>query len=149
MWMNPPATSSTTVDRTGRPIALCASPSIVLTQGLMRPSSPRHSKGPIIMEMVTRIIMCKLPKSCRSRGFSTVLLCPFLLTDVQMHRMEDVNWLNLYRGINLTSVTTPRSFITLREDVQDMMRESGGQSSGIGFEWRERREGGENEGWLW
>lgn len=44
-------------------------PSIVLTHRLMRPNSPRHSDGSIMMEIVTRIIMCKLLKSSCSQGF--------------------------------------------------------------------------------
>lgn len=47
-------------------------PSIALTRGLMRPNSPRRSNGTIMMEMVTRIIMCKLLRSSCSRGFRRV-----------------------------------------------------------------------------
>lgn len=36
--------------------------SIALTHGLMRPNSPHLSDGPIMMEIVTHIIMCKLMK---------------------------------------------------------------------------------------
>ncbi len=63
--------------------------SFALTHGLIRPNSPRRSNGPITMEMVTRIIMCKLLKSSCSQGFPRVT--PPVPCDRYTNAQEDVN----------------------------------------------------------
>lgn len=61
--------------------------SIVLTHGAMRPDSPHPSKGPIMIEMFTHIIMCKLLRS-RSQGFITPPISCDRHTNEQRRRYE-------------------------------------------------------------
>ena len=70
-----PWRSSTSVDRTGRPITLCASHQLFRHTGRWDRTRLVPAKGPIMIEMFTRIIMCKLLRSCSQGSVTPSISC--------------------------------------------------------------------------
>lgn len=97
---------------------------LVLTNGLIRSNSPRCSNRPIMMEMVTRIIMCKLLKSSCPWGFRSVT--PPIFSDSYTNAQSRICmccssyffyiyiWFNLLTEIK----TTSRPFFMSCKDVK-------------------------------
>ena len=165
-----PQRSSTSMDRTGRPITLWASHQLFWHTGWWDRTRLATPKARIMMEIVTHIMPCKLLKSSCSRGFSPRYSSHLLWQKHKTHKTGDRNAvteqlfnsdsipsaLNLPEEIKLTFETTRRTFFVFLRGCKNTMHKSGKQRGEIGFlggvralgdSWCEWKKGGENDGW--
>lgn len=141
---------------------VCLPSIVLLTHGLMRPNSARHSNGAIMMESVTRIIMCKMLKSSCSRGFhcATPPISCDRHTNAQRRgwkRSSCLIWIwfppqsgvDLLKEIKLTSEPTLwASLVFCEDEKKNDAHKWRSKQRQMRLEWCEWRKGGENEGWL-